>query len=123
MSNLQSDQQISNRTKSEKGFITYSVDFTASQTAQAIWTPATGRIFVITDIVISTSVAGAITIFDGTDDIVHRVMKGNLAINDHLNHAYSKPFPSSAKNNVLKYTTGANITGSLTVSGYEKILS
>lgn len=95
------------------------IDFSASETAQIIWTPTSGKKFVITDIIISCSAAGAITVFDNTDSTTNRVVKGNFAANGGLTHPYSKAFISVAADNVLKYTTGAGIAGSITVSGYE----
>ena len=95
------------------------VDFAASETAQAIWTPASGKKFVITDIIISCSAAGTITVFDSTDSTANRVVKGSFAANGGLTHPYSKSFVSATADNVLKYTTGAGIAGSITVSGYE----
>lgn len=99
--------------------VTKTVDFTASQTAQTIWTPANGKKFVITDYDLSFSAAGAITVFDGTDDTTYRVFKMNGATNGGAVHAYRKPRISAAANNVLKYTTGAGAAGSLTIHGYE----
>lgn len=99
--------------------VSKTVDFTASQTAQTIWEPTAGKKFVITDYHLSFSVAGAITVFDGTDDTTNRVVKYNGAANGGANHSYRKPRISSAVNNVLKYTTGAGAAGSLTVEGYE----
>jgi len=96
------------------------VDFSASETAQAIWTPASGKKFVITDIIISCSAAGTITVFDNTDNAANRVVKGYFAANGGLTHPYSKVFVSATANNVLKYTTGSGIAGSLTVWGYEE---
>jgi len=95
------------------------VDFSASQTAQAIWTPASGKKFVICDIVVSASAAGVITIFDNTDDTTNRICKLNLAANGGAVINYRKPIVSAAVDNVLKYTTGTGIAGSITVSGYE----
>lgn len=100
-------------------FVTKTVDFTASQTAQTIWTPTAGKRFAITDYHLSFSGAGAITVFDGTDDTANRVVKYNGAANGGANHSYRKPRISSAANNVLKYTTGAGAVGSLTIEGYE----
>jgi hypothetical protein len=46
-------------------------------------------------------------------------MKLNLAVNGGLDRSYRKPLVSAAANNVLKYTSDATITGSITVVGYE----
>ena len=99
--------------------ITKTVDFSASETAQAIWTPTSGKKFVITDMVISCSAAGTITVFDSTDTTATRIVKGYFAANGGLSQPYSKPRTSSTADNVLKYTTGSGITGSLTIQGYE----
>lgn len=96
------------------------VDFTASQTAQSIWTPASGKKFVITDYEISFSAAGAITVYDGnTDNTTQRVCKWNGAANGGVVHPYKKPFVSSAADNILKYSTGTGAAGSLIFIGYE----
>ena len=100
-------------------FVTKTVDFTASQTGQTIWTPTSSKKFVITDIILSFSAAGAITIFDGTDSTTYRVAKVNGAVNGGMVSNYAKPYVSAAANNVLKYTTGTGAAGSLTVNGYE----
>lgn len=103
----------------EATLVVKTVDFTASQTGQTIWTPAAGKKFVICDIVLSASAAGAITIFDATDNTTLRVGKFNLAANGGAVVAYKKPYKSATADNVLKYTTGSGIAGSLTISGYE----
>jgi len=100
-------------------FVKKTVDFTASQTAQTIWDPTTGTKFVITDWVISASAAGTITVFDSTDTTGNRVCKLNIAANGGACKRYKKDFESALLNNVLKYTTGTIMTGSITVSGYE----
>jgi hypothetical protein len=100
-------------------FVVKTVDFTASQTAQSIWTPGSGKKFVVCDVICSASAAGAITIFDATDSTTYRVAKLNLAANGGAVMNYTKPYVSAAANNVLKYTTGTGAAGSLTVSGYE----
>ncbi|MBT9144609.1 MAG: hypothetical protein DDT42_00451 [candidate division WS2 bacterium] len=96
-----------------------SVDFIASQTGIAIWAPAMNRRFVITDIIVSASSAGQITLFDGIDNTINRVCRLNLAANANVPINYLKPFESTVANNVLQYTTGAGAIGSLTVIGYE----
>jgi len=95
------------------------VDFTASQTAQTIWDPTEGTKFVICDIILAASAAGTITVFDGTDDTTNRVLKAYFAANGGLCKNYRKPMISATADNILKYTTGSGITGSITVSGYE----
>lgn len=95
----------------------YSVDFTASQTGETLWTPASGKKFRVEYVVLSFSAAGALTLFDGTDSTANRVLKMNGAVNGGMTGALV--FQSSTVDNVLKYTTGAGAAGSLTVFGYE----
>ena len=99
--------------------VTKTIDFAASETAQTIWTPTSGKKFVITDMIISCSAAGTITVFDSTDSTANRIVKGYFAANGGLSQPYSKPRTSSTADNVLKYTTGSGIAGSLTIQGYE----
>ena len=97
------------------------VDFAASQTAQALWTPASGKKFVITDLSINFSAAGTLTLYDGeTNDAAHRVSKWAAVINGGAEHAYKMPRKSGTADNVLRYTTGTGAAGSLTVWGYEE---
>ncbi len=96
-----------------------SADFTSSQTNISLWTPTSGKKFVICDIVVSASAAGTITIFDNTNDTTNRIVKLSLADNGGASINYRKPIVSSAVDNVLKYTTDSSIAGSITVSGYE----
>ena len=102
-----------------KTIVKKTIDFTASQTAQTIWDPTAGKKFVITDYDLSFSAAGAITVFDETDNTTLRVFKINGAVNGGAIHAYTKPYESATADNVLKYTTGAGAIGSLTLIGYE----
>lgn len=95
------------------------VDFAANATAQTVWDPTGGTKFVICDIVVSASAAGALTLFDETDDAANRIAKFNFAANGGAVINYRKPVISATADNILKYTTGAVIAGSITVSGYE----
>lgn len=94
------------------------IDFANSQTAATIYTPPTGRKWVITDLDISLAAAGTIRIFDNTDTIANRVTQLIGAANGGKVHAYKKNRKSAAADNVLKYTTLSGATGSLEVSGY-----
>jgi hypothetical protein len=106
-------------TKTEgKTLIKKTVDATASQTAQDIWTPAGGNKFVITSYVITCTTAGIITLFDETDDTTNRIAKHDMSANSSGNVVFPLPVPSSTADNDLKYTTGTFV-GSITVFGYE----
>jgi hypothetical protein len=98
----------------------HAVDFTASQTGEAIWTPASGKKFVVVGYHLSFSAAGVITVWEtGTNNLAGRVFQHNGAANGGAAAAFS--FWSRTADNVLKYTTGAGAAGSLTVFGYEVV--
>jgi hypothetical protein len=92
----------------------------ASQTGTTLWDPAAGKKFVIVEIMVSCTTAGAITIFDGTDNSAGRVVAGSFAANGGCERVYniSFPFVSSAANNILKYTTDTFV-GKISVGGFE----
>lgn len=94
------------------------IDFANGQTAATIYTPPTGRKWVITDLDISLAAAGTIRIFDNTDTIANRVTQLIGAANGGKVRAYRKARKSAAADNVLKYTTLSGATGSLEISGY-----
>jgi len=87
-------------------------------TGQAVWTPASGKKFVITDIILSASANCTVTLFDNTDNTTNRIMKLYLTSNQVVTHNFSIPVTSSTANNVLKITTSA-AGGDITVFGYE----
>jgi hypothetical protein len=91
----------------------------ASETAQAIWTPTSSKKFVITKLVLTITTSGAITVYDATNSAANWVYDGTPPIGVlHLDFS-GHPFVSSAINNVLRYTTGANTVGKLQIHGYE----
>ena len=60
----------------------HAVDFAASETGQAIWTPASGKKFVVVGYHLSFSAAGTITVWEtGTDNLAGRVFKHYGAAN------------------------------------------
>ncbi len=93
--------------------------FNSGQSNQEIWTPESGRKFVITDMSISASSGGNIRIFDNSDTLNNTVEEYTLATNGGVVQNYKEPMQSSAANNVLKYTTVSGIVGILKVQGYE----
>ena len=98
-----------------------SVNIAASTTGGTVWTPAAGKKFVITDLILSpTELAGGgrVTIFDGTNATGNIVWDGYLYMNEHLNFQ-ARPWASSTADNVLKATTDANADVLITVNGYE----
>lgn len=99
--------------------------YTTAQTGQAIWTPTTGKKFVITDlvIVVGGTTDGSIKIFDETDSSGNYIFKGTIDVSNNkqysFNHAFKTPYLAMAVNNVLKITTSADMTVDVNVHGYE----
>jgi len=99
-------------------FIAKTYDWTGAVTGGTVWQPASGKKFVLCDLVLSASGACTVTLFDGTDNTTLRVMKLNAVAGGGISFNYRKPYVSAAGNNILKITTSAT-GGFLTVSGYE----
>jgi len=90
-------------------------DYTAQQTAAALWTPASGKKFAITDIVASTATAGTITLLD--DSTIIREYK--LGVNGLVVESVNSPDVSATADNVLKVTTSGALDCFIVVKGYE----
>lgn len=98
------------------------IAFTASQTAQVIHTPASGKTAFIERIIItpaSGATAGPINIFDNTDASGTQLYFGTPTPGTPIVLEYKRPRPLSAPNNVLKYTTGSSILGDFVVEGFD----
>lgn len=98
------------------------VAFTASQTAQVLRTPGSGKKTYVERIIITptaTATAGPINIFDSTDTSATQLYFGTPLPGIPVILEYKRPRPLSAVNNVLKYTTGSSITGDIVVEGFE----
>lgn len=107
-------------TSSGRTRVTKSVAISASQTASAIWTPAGGKKFVITFIDVAISVTGTLTVFDNTNSASNIVFDGTQPTGARSLPFCATPFVSVAADNVLRYTSGAGMTGVFTVHGYEE---
>lgn len=97
-------------------------DFTGTQTGAAVWTPTSGKKFVVTDIIFSTgSVTGSVTftLFDGTDIAGNRVMKLRTGSNSAISQRLKTPFVSAAAGNVLRYTSSGTAESTVLIHGYE----
>lgn len=99
--------------------------YTSTQTNAAIWAPASGKKFVITDynLNIRNNTLGALTvaIFDDTNASSNFLYKGSIesgANYDNVSNLVT-PFASAAINRSLKITTSGNLTISGTIQGYE----
>jgi hypothetical protein len=98
----------------------HAVDFTESQTGEAIWTPASGKKFVITGWHLVFSAAGVITVWEtATNNLAGRVFQQEGAAAGAGSTIGGMHIWSRAADNVLKYTSGAGAAGSLAVYGYE----
>lgn len=99
--------------------------FTDAQTATAIWTPTSGKKYIVTDCLITASgtTDGTIKIFDNTDLSGGYLYKGYVNVSTIGTTVISiplrTPFISSAVDNVLKFTSSANIDVDIILSGYE----
>ena len=98
--------------------VTNSLNITASQTGDAVWTPATGKAFYIRKVVLAVSTAGRITLFDQTNSSANIVFDGVVPIGFYT-IAFDEPWPSAAVNNILKYTSDSTAVGTITTHGFE----
>lgn len=94
--------------------------YSASQTAATVLTPSSGKKVIMLDIVISASAAGTIYLFDNTDDSTTKLTPIlSLAANGGYTSNSRKALPSSANDNVIKYTSGSGAAGSIWIHYYE----
>ena len=101
------------------GRTTKQVALTASQTGVTLWDPAAGFKFVVTSFFLVVSGAGVCTFFDETNVAAGTLLKGTFAVADKVNHEFIWGWPSSAVDNILKYTSGVGFAGEITLHGYE----
>lgn len=110
----------------------FNAEYTTAQTGTALWTPTTGRKFVVTDITISTggTTAGVVTLWQGaaadttytvgTDRVIFR---GEFAPSATSKPGVVKnfmvPFVSNTTDHVLRVTTSAAMTVYIQVNGYD----
>lgn len=93
-----------------------------------IWTPATGKKFVVTDYDLTVQGTGSLNlkVFDGTDASGNWLFNGAFGTNSitgqtfQLSRSLVTPFVSSAVNNVLKITTDSTQTVKGVIIGYER---
>lgn len=89
--------------------------YVAAVTSGTVWTPAGGKKFVMTDMIISTKDATAVSILDGTT----KVFEAYLASNGGVVSNFKTPIQSTTANNSLHITTDTASTLSITTTGYE----
>ena len=81
-----------------------------------VWTPAAGKKFVLTDIILSSPALGNCILRDNTAG--DRIMHIEMLANTTFNHAFITPVVSATANNVLTAEASA-ATQRITVCGYE----
>lgn len=99
------------------------VAVSASGTGTTVWDPTTGKKFVLTTLWVSAKTAGDIQIFDGTDSgntVVTPIVTLTAGGGYIKEWPLDQPYRSAAVDNILKYTTGTVITGSIYVEGWEE---
>ena len=89
--------------------------YVAAVTSGTVWTPAGGKKFVMTDMIISTKDATSVSILDGTT----KVFEAYLASNGGVVSNFKTPIQSTTANNSLHITTDTASTLSITTTGYE----
>jgi len=99
--------------------ISVSVSLSASQTGGTVWTPASGKKFVILGGFLIVSVTGTLKVFDHTDTAANRMFDGTIPTGVFPLTFNGQPWKASAGDNIVKYTSGTGLTGVLTLHGYE----
>lgn len=99
----------------------FGVTWSASQTAQVLHTPVTGKTAYVLGIVITVLTTGAgatVKIYDSTSSASTMLYQGTPPVGAIV-IPFATPQPLSAINNLLKYDTGTNSTGDITVWGFD----
>lgn len=107
-------------------------EYSTTQTGAALWTPASGKKFVVTDFTISTggTTAGIVTLWQGASaDTTYNVgtdpaiFRGEFAPTANSKPGVVKtltnPYVSTTADHILRVTTSAAMTVYIQVNGYE----
>lgn len=110
----------------------FNAEYSTAQTGVALWTPTTGRKFVVTDVTISTggTTSGIVTLWQGasgdttytagTDPVVFRgEFAPSATSKPGVVKNFKVPFVSSTTDHVLRVTTSAAMTLYVQINGYE----
>jgi len=95
------------------------IAYTASQTAQSIHTPASGKTAFVQGLILTPTAGGNVTIYDQTDSATSELFDGTLPASGVFPIMFSPPVPLSAINNLLRYNTGSGAAGDLVAWGYD----
>jgi len=99
------------------------VALSASQTAATILDPTGGKKFVLKKMIVVAKTAGDVYFFDSTDDSAHAIGPAlTLVIGGGWTETWDSddPYRSAAADNILKYTSGAGLTGSVYLDYFEE---
>lgn len=111
--------------KSGKLPIRKDFSYSSTQTNTVLWTPVSGKRYVVTDFILNirNNTLGAITltIFDDTNVTGNILYKANFEAGSNYDAVcnYVTAFISSAENKSLKITTSGGLMISGTIQGYE----
>lgn len=107
-------------------------EYSTAQTGTALWTPATGKKFVVTDLTISTggTTSGIVTLWQGASaDTTYTVgtdpalFRGEFAPSATAKpgaiKSFNVPYISTTADHILRVTTSAAMTIYVQVNGYE----
>lgn len=107
-------------------------EYTTTQTGTAIWTPATGKKFAVTDISITTggTTAGIVTLWQGavadttyTTGTDPAIFRGEFAPTNTSKpgaiKSFNVPYISTTIDHILRVTTSAAMTLYIQINGYE----
>lgn len=107
-------------------------EYTTAQTGAALWTPTTGKKFVVSDLTISTggTTAGIVTLWQGASaDTTYTVgtdpalFRGEFAPSATAKpgaiKSFNVPYVSTTVDHILRVTTSAAMTVYIQVNGYE----
>lgn len=106
-------------------------EYSTTQTTTALWTPTSGKKFVVTDLTITTggTTAGIVTVFDSAASTAYSagttpaVFRGEFAPSTNSRpgvvKSFNVPYQSTTANNRLHITTSAAMTVYIQVNGYE----
>jgi hypothetical protein len=108
------------------------VEYTSAQTGTAVWTPASGKKFVVTDFTVTTggTTSGIVTLWQGsgadttysagTDPAIFRgEFAPSTASKPGFAKTFSVPYISTTADHVLRITTSAAMTVYVQINGYE----
>lgn len=101
------------------GFWKNGAAYTASQTDIALRTPAGGKAFYVEGYIITVTTSGTLKIYDQTNAAANMIYQGSPPAGACIVVTPTRPIPSSAVNNILRYTSGAGATGDVSVWGYD----